>query len=307
MIFDMHCDVLFRLSKNPQLSFSRNNGLHITLSRLKEQGAKVQCMAIFISDQVPLEQTFSEILHQISIFNDIVLNASDKFVHVKSRREIDQLSSDQIGLMLSLEGCEGIQRDLNRLEYLFQCGVYSVGLTWNHANMCADGILESRGAGLTDLGKQVVHLNNQYKRWTDVSHLSIQSFWDVMDTADYPIASHSNALSLCSNPRNLNDDQIRALFEKNGRIGVTFVPQFLNDEADKASISDIVKHLDYLCSLGGAKKIGFGSDFDGIEETPIGLDHYGQYDKLINTCLQHFSEEDVKGFVFQNFFDAMPS
>lgn len=306
MIFDAHCDVLFRLSEDSKLNFSINNGLHITLPRLMMAGAKVQCFAIFVSDRVPEEQKYDEILQQISVFHEKVLTSSENIVHVKSRKDVEALEGNQIGALLTLEGCEGIARDLSRLTYLFECGVFSVGLTWNHANLCADGILEPRGAGLTELGFRVIALNNQYKKWSDVSHLSIKAFWDVIEAADYPVATHSNAKTLCGHLRNLNDEQIHALFQKKGIIGLNFFSDFLNDDPAAASIDDILRHIEYYCNLGGEKQIGFGSDFDGIIRTPAGLDNYEHFSRLHEACLKHYSTEQVNGFFYNNFFNAMP-
>lgn len=306
MIFDAHCDVLYRLSADSHLDFKKNNGLDITLPRLIEAGGKIQCFAIFVSSRVPVEQKFSEIIHQISLFHDKILPSSENIVHVKSRQDVEQLTDNQIGAILTLEGCDGICNDLSRLRYLFECGVFAVGMTWNHANLCADGILEPRGAGLTELGFEVIRLNNKYKKWSDVSHLSIKGFWDILETADFPIASHSNAKTICGNPRNLNDEQIHALFKKNGVIGLNFFSEFLNEEPSEASIDDVIRHIDYFCSLGGIRQIGFGSDFDGIDKAPKGLENYSKYPKLIEACLKHYSEDQVKGFAFNNFYQAMP-
>lgn len=102
--------------------------------------------------------------------------------------------------MLTLEGCEAIGESLTQLRTLLRLGVRSVGLTWNDANMVADGALEQRGGGLTRFGKEVVQLLNEQQCWTDVSHLSERAFWDVMELAHYPIASHSNAYTLCPHP-----------------------------------------------------------------------------------------------------------
>src|SRR5699024_7945979 len=116
-----------------------------------------------------------------------------------------------------------------------------VGLTWNHANLCADGIGEKRGAGLTDLGKQVVTLNNKYKVFTDVSHLSIQAFWDVIESADYIIASHSNTKKICDHPRNLLDNQIESLFSHRGLIHIVFYPGFIKNESKHVTINDLIR------------------------------------------------------------------
>src|SRR5690606_3795964 len=96
---------------------------------------------------------------------------------------------------------------------LYRLGVLSLGLTWNKANLLADGASEPRGGGLTEFGREVVALNNKYGVLTDVSHLSERGFWDVIELAEAPFASHSNARALCDHPRNLTDEQIRALIQ----------------------------------------------------------------------------------------------
>ena len=97
-----------------------------------------------------------------------------------------------------------------------------------------------------------------------------------------------------------------ALFKKNGVIGLNFFSEFLNEEPSEASIDDVIRHIDYFCSLGGIRQIGFGSDFDGIDKAPKGLENYSKYPKLIEACLKHYSEDQVKGFAFNNFYQAMP-
>src|SRR5690606_24238852 len=126
---------------------------------------------------------------------------------------------------------------------------------------------------------------------TDVSHLSVKAFWDVLDIAKYPIASHSNAYTLCNHPRNLRDEQIKALFEKDAMVHVVFWPPFINHNRTAATINDLVKHIDYLCSLGGVSNIGFGSDFDGISSFVTNLEDASKYQNLINELLKHFTEE----------------
>lgn len=304
-IFDAHCDVLYRLHFEKGLSFAENNGLHITYDHLKAAGAKVQCFALFIPAELPQEIKFKTALDMIDVLHREILDKHPDIRLVKSKADIERLKDDEIGIMLTLEGCDAIDTDLVKLRTLFRLGVRSVGLTWNNANAAADGAQESRGAGLSDFGRKVVEENNKHKVWTDVSHIAEKGFWDVMEAAQYPIASHSNARALCDHPRNLTDEQIRALFERGGVIGITFVPSFLN-ESGEASIADILKHIDHIASLGGEGKIGLGSDFDGIETTPKELTDYSRYPVLIDALQKHYSEAFVKGLLFDNFVRALP-
>jgi membrane dipeptidase len=304
MIFDAHCDVLMKLWMDRSLSFQDGNSLHVTLLALKEAKVKVQCFAIYIPETVPEEARFTVALEMIDIFFEQVIGRFPTMKFVRSKRDIDALGENEIGAMLTLEGCDAIGTSLVKLKTLLRLGVSSVGLTWNWPNAVADGAWERRGAGLTTFGKQVVKQLNDAKSWVDVSHLSEKAFWDVLEIAQFPIASHSNTYRLCPHPRNLRDEQIKALIAKDGMVGINFVPYFLTKE--KASITDVLRHLEHVCSLGGARNVGFGSDFDGIEETVSGLDTVRDYANLVNELQKHYSEEEVERFLFRNFYDHLP-
>jgi membrane dipeptidase len=305
-IFDAHCDVLYKMWLNPKLTFENSIELHITGEQLRKTGGKVQCFAIYIPESVSTEQQYEVALEMVEIFYQKVLASNKQLKHVRTQKDIRALKADEIGAMLTLEGCDAIGSSLTKFKTLVRLGVSSVGLTWNYANAVADGVLEERGAGLSMFGKKIVNEANKAGIWTDVSHLSENGFWQVLELSMFPIASHSNVYSLCNHPRNLKDNQIKQLIVKNGMIGVTFVPDFLNGNSH-ASISDVIKHVDYICALGGVRNIGFGSDFDGITETVRGLSTYSNYEGLINELLKHFKESQVKGFLYQNFINHFPS
>ncbi|WP_417900502.1 dipeptidase [Bacillus sp. CSS-39] len=304
-IFDAHCDTIFRMWEEPHLSFKDSTDLHVTWDGLKKADASVQCFAIYIPEMVRAESKFDVALEMIDIFYRDILQRFPKMKLVTSKRDMLHLKEDEVGAVLTLEGCDAIGNSLERLRTLFRLGVSSVGLTWNYANTVADGILEERGAGLSSFGKQVVLENNDHFIWTDVSHLSEKGFWEVLDIGRYVIASHSNCKKICPNPRNLSDAQIKALIEKDAVIGVTFVPQFLSNNPE-CNISDVIRHLDHICSLGGINHIGLGSDFDGITKTVSGLSRYEDYSSLVNTLLKYYSNTEVEGFLYGNFFKRFP-
>ena len=301
-IFDAHCDVLFQLwSAKGKKDFQNDSQLHITFEQLKRRKGSIQCFAIYVPETVAYEKRFEAALQMIDIFyNEILSLPGVKFIQTKD--DINMLKQDEIGAILTLEGCEAIGKDAMKLRLFYRLGVRSFGLTWNYANLLADGALETRGAGLTTFGKHVVQELNTLHVWTDVSHLNERSFWDVIEIAKNPIASHSNCTKLCQHPRNLNDEQLRALIKRNSMIGVTFVPQFLISEK-QANIADIVKHIDYICSLGGENNIGFGSDFDGILETVVNVSTYGEYENVINELCKHYAASTVERFLYDNFVE----
>ncbi|HGH7175307.1 TPA: dipeptidase [Bacillus wiedmannii] len=301
-IFDAHCDVLFQLwSAQGKKDFKNDPQLHITFEQLKKRKGSIQCFAIYVPETVLYEKRFEAALQMVDIFyNEILSLPGVKFIQTKD--DINMLKQDEIGAILTLEGCEAIGKDAMKLRLFYRLGVRSFGLTWNYANLLADGALETRGAGLTTFGKHVVQELNRLHVWTDVSHLNERSFWDVIEIAKNPIASHSNCTKLCQHPRNLNDEQLRALIKRNSMIGVTFVPQFLTSEK-QANIADIVKHIEYICSLGGENNIGFGSDFDGILETVVNVSAYGDYENVINELCKHYAASTIERFLYDNFVE----
>nr|WP_304215487.1 dipeptidase [Fredinandcohnia onubensis] len=305
-IFDAHSDVLYKMWMDPTIDFANSSKLHINYDRLKASGSKVQSFAIYIPEQIKPESRFEVALEMVEIFYNKVVASSPLLKVVRTKEDILGLKEEEIGAFLTLEGCDAIDQSIVKLQTLLRLGVSSVGLTWNYANFVADGVGEPRGAGLSSFGIEVVKEHNKASIWTDVSHLSLKGFWDVMEVADYPIASHSNAMAICNHRRNLLDEQILALIKKNGMIGITFVPQFLSNR-ETATIDDVIKHLDYICSLGGENHVGFGSDFDGITDTAIGLENFSGYEGLVNKLLKYYSEIQVKKFLYQNFVANLPA
>lgn len=313
-IIDTHCDALYRLQLNRRrqpddndawLNFTYSPKIETNFQRLKEGKIKLQFFAIFIDPDVPANEMWQHALEQVDLFYTEIIDKHPEMKHIKNWEELHTLKENEIGAVLALEGAEPFGNDMMKLRHLYRLGVKSIGLTWNHANLCADGSGESRGAGLTTLGEEVVQLNNQYKVLTDVSHASDQAFWDILELSKYPFASHSNTRKLCNHPRNLTDEQIKAMFAKGGFIHVVLYPPFIKPYENKATIDDVIAHIDHLCSLGGMGQIGFGSDFDGINYYVDGLEHAGKYQNLIESLLKHYTEEEVKGFAHQNFLNNM--
>jgi len=312
-IIDTHCDALFKLQMakrgeyyhHPPLNYKYSTGLDTSLARLKTGNVKVQFFAIFIHSNIPSDEKWQYALEQIDLFYSEIVEPNPEMKHIKKWEDLTELKKGEIGAVLTLEGGEAFGDDLTKLSLLYRFGVLSVGLTWNDANLLADGAEEPRGAGLTLLGKEVIKMNNEHRVLTDVSHLSVKGFWDVLELSDYPFASHSNVRALCDHPRNLDDEQIQAMFKKDGLIHVVFNPPFINKDSETATITDLIKHIDYLCSLGGQHKIGFGSDFDGITSYVQGLENAAKYDNLINELLHYYSEDMVRGFAYQNFLSHL--
>lgn len=306
-IIDLHCDALYKIwESGGKLAYRDSEELETNYERLHAGGVKVQCFALFVPPVVKEEHRFQAVLDQIHYFYEEVLGKNKEMKHIKDWGDFDRLQAGEIGAMLTLEGVDALGTDLHKLHLVHRLGVRSIGITWNNANLAADGIMEPRGAGLTAWGKQIVAFNNEHKLLTDVSHISEKAFWDVLELADYPIASHSNAKALCDHPRNLTDEQAKAMFAKGAMVHVIYNPPFTK-KGGGATITDLINHIDHYCALGGVRHIGLGSDLDGISSHIAGLEHAGQSQLLIEELLKKYKEDEVRGFASGNFLHCRPT
>jgi membrane dipeptidase len=296
---DLHCDVISKMLLHPGLSLLQpDDRLDVTVSRLKQGGVELQVFALYVPDA--LAKNPETLFRAAELYEGGVLAHPD--LHpILAPIDLDCAAAEgKIGAVLSLEGAEGLQGRLWALRLLHRLGLRLLGPTWNHANWACDGAYEPRGGGLTKAGRGLVAECERLGILIDVSHLSDRGFWDVADLAQRPFfASHSNARRLTPNVRNLTDEQIRALIAVDGLIGITFVPWFLTAQ-EPATLDDILRQVEHICSLGGERHLAFGSDFDGIDRHVAGLSHPGQYPALAEILAKRYSEETAAGFLGRN-------
>jgi membrane dipeptidase len=178
-----------------------------------------------------------------------------------------------------------------------------MSVTWNNDNELGCGAETKNDTGLTELGINYVKKLNQLGIIIDVSHSSEKSFWDIISITEKPaIASHSNVFELCNCKRNLKDNQIKAIAENGGVIGICFYSDFLNSNK-KASVTDIVEHIKYIRKLVGINYIGLGSDFDGMEiqKTANGVDNISRINNITKELkLQGFKNEEIDKIMWNN-------
>ncbi|MDR1454184.1 MAG: membrane dipeptidase [Tannerella sp.] len=173
-------------------------------------------------------------------------------------------------IFLGVENGYAIGKDLRRLKTLKQGGVSCMTLCHNGANdICDSAAGPPEWGGLSLFGREVVHEMNRLGLLIDVSHAAETSFYDVLNESRVPvIASHASVRALCNHPRNLTDDQIRALAAKGGVMHICLYTGFIRENSGstgcpEATLSDAIRHIDYAVRLAGIDHVGIGSDFDG--------------------------------------------
>ncbi len=304
-VFDGHCDTILEVINHKRSLGSKTLIGHLDIPRMQEGGVDVQFFAVFIEDIYKPDRSLKRTLQLIDCFYKEMERNQDDISLVTSYHQIEEVNrAGKIAAILSIEGGEALEGDLGVLRVLYKLGVRLLTLTWNQRNQIADGIGESRtGSGLTEFGLKVIDEMNDLKMLIDVSHLSETGFWDVVKRSKTPIvASHSNCYALCPHLRNLKDEQIKALADKGGVIGITFVPNFLTQEKRKTTVKDVVKHINYLVEKVGVDYVGLGSDFDGTGGLPLGLEGVDKIPNITGELLDRgYKERDIKKILGENF------
>lgn len=309
-ICDCHCDTLTELyNKNASLY---ENEQHFDIKRQIALGGGLQFCAIYVPTEVFRYQGgLRYTLCLLDKYNQEIKKMHENGIdvlQVRTAEDAGNVLKHKAATLLAIEEGGAIDGSLEALRCLYELGVRAMTLTWSNRNDIADGINEeATGSGLTLFGKQVVAEMNRLGMLVDVSHISTAGFWSVIETTTKPIiATHSNAKSLCSHPRNLNDEQIKALAQNGGLAGITFAGQFLEEDWRNACIESVYKHIDYMLNLiGNDDHIGFGSDFDGISHPPYNIQGVQDYKPLIEYLSKYYSDETINKITHQNVINLL--
>lgn len=282
-----------------QMDFSRPHQKgHLDLNRLRRTNYIFQCFAAFFDPDLGQEAALRHTLRLINTAREKILTLPQ--VHwVKAAKDMDV--EDKLLAMLSVEGADFIGTDLFLIKVVHNMGVRLITLTWNGRNSLADGVKGGEG-GLTRLGLKAVKAMQDLKIIVDVSHLGEKGFWDVASAAERPfVASHSNAWALCQHPRNLTDRQIREISSQGGLIGVNLCPAFIASCREEQTMTALVRHIAHIAEVGGTDCLCLGSDLDGIEELPLGMEDVRDMGKL--PCLLEaagFSAKEIRAVCSDN-------
>jgi membrane dipeptidase len=176
---------------------------------------------------------------------------------------LEAQAAGKVALILAIEHADCTERSVHVLRALYELGVRSIGFTHNVSSCAADGCLEPRdGVGLTRFGRELVVEMNRLGMLVDLAHISPAGFFDALSVTRKPVIfSHGNAKALCPHFRNLADDQLRALAQNGGVIGMSYVPMFVDERAP--TLPRLLDHIDHAVEVAGIDTVGLGSDFDG--------------------------------------------
>jgi membrane dipeptidase len=198
----------------------------------------------------------------------------------------------KLGIVLHFQGCAPIESSVDLLNAYQALGVRVLQLTYNAANLLGDGSTEDRNAGLTALGRQAVQRMEDLGLVLDVSHTGVRTSLEAIEFSSHPVvASHSNARGVCDSMRNLTDEQIVAIAESGGVIGVCAFPAFVS--AKDPTLDGLLDHVDYIRDLVGTDHVGLGLDY--ADEDEDDYEFYG-YDERVYPHPPWIWPEGIAGY-----------
>jgi membrane dipeptidase len=269
VIADAHNDLLLELAyrRAEERPFERH-----WLPKLAAGDVGVQVCALFTESKQGAERALAEALALTSAFRRALRECPDRVASVRRGTDLDALDG-RIGLLLSLEGCEPLESSPDLIEVFWELGVRIVSLTWNRANAFADGAAEARDGGLTPLGRRLVGGLVELGAILDLAHASERTYWDVLETAPGApvLVSHACCRALVDTPRNVADDQLRALAERDGVLCLMALPLVVDPE--QPTIERVVDHVDHAAKVMGSEHVGLGGDFIRQVALAVGIDH----------------------------------
>lgn len=253
-------------------------------------------------------------LEQAGIMAD--LEAAGTLSICRSVDDIRSAMSDgRIAAIMHVEGAEAIDSELVMLDRLHKMGLRSIGPVWSRSNIFGHGVpfrypaSPDTGPGLTPAGKRLIKRCNELGILVDLAHINQAGFRDVARISTAPlIATHSNAHAVCPHARNLTDDQIRAIADSDGMVGLNFATAFLRP--DGRMIPDVpfeimMRHLDHLIAILGEDRVGLGSDYDGTT-VPDSLTTVADLPALRHAMFQHgYGDELCRKILCENWLAAL--
>jgi membrane dipeptidase len=201
-------------------------------------------------------------LEQIDQFLEEAPRSEGMIQMVKTRGDLpEKVEPGSVKFLLHFEGCMPLRGSIENLRNFYRLGLRSIQPVWNFRNELGDGVWENRtGGGLTNFGVQVIKEANRLGMVVDLSHMNREGFFQTLDVATAPLlVSHANACGMLKNPRNLDDEQIKAIAKQGGLVGILALPERVKE--GEADIEDMLKHMDYMIKLVGIEHLALGMDF----------------------------------------------
>jgi membrane dipeptidase len=354
LLIDGHNDMPWEIRDQGSSSFEKmdiskpQRTLQTDIPRLRKGGVGAQFWSVWVPVDLGYKgEALATTLEQIELVKQMIDRYPDAFALALTVDDIERIhKKGKIASLIGVEGGHSIEESIPVLEKLFSLGARYMTLTHSDSLSWADsGTDEARNNGLTPFGKQVVRKMNELGMMVDLSHVSPKTMHDALDVSEAPVIfSHSSAFAVCGHPRNVPDDVLARLKEKDGVVMVNFYSGFVVPSAAKTglesynvkrglkkkygddkeritaemkqwrdqnkvprgSIHDLLDHIDHIAKVAGPEHVGIGSDFDGVERLPAQLEDVSCYPYITQGLIDRgYTDEQIKSILGGNLLRVM--
>ena len=306
---DSHCDTPMFFPQDVDFG-SRDERLLVDLHKMTEGHQDATIMVAYLPQSLATSQPKGCRQFADNIFDKIEEIACQHKEHIAIAKDyVELVSHKETGrksIMLGIENGIALEGDLKNLKHFADRGIVYMTLCHNGDNDICDSAKGSNTHnGVSDFGKKVIREMNKLGIMVDLSHASEKSFYDALEISQQPIVcSHSSCRALCDHPRNLTDDQMRALAKKGGIMQITLYTGFLRSDGE-ATMEDVIAHLEHAIEVMGIDHVGIGTDFDGDG----GVRGLANASELLNLTRQlmarGYSDDDIQKIGGGNFLQLM--
>lgn len=302
MMYDSHVDTPSELLKLRDISVDNKNG-QVDFPKLRRGGVDGSFFALYTSAELSSEAAAARALQMISAVYDVIEASGGKAsLTCTPAQARDNKEKGIFSVFVGMENGSPIGESLSLLRTFYRLGTRYLTLTHNGDNAIADSAAQGNiWGGLSPFGREVVKEMNRLGMMVDLSHASDATFYDCIKYSKAPVvATHSCCRALCSHRRNLTDDMLRALADVDGYVGINFYPYFLSDSykgegSPLPGVKEIVDHIDHAVEICGISHVGIGSDYDGIEVTPAGMEDVSKMPLVFEEMRRRgYSQEQIE-------------
>ncbi len=353
LLIDGHNDMPWEIRKQGSSSFEKMDisqpqpTLQTDIPRLRQGGVGAQFWSVWVPVELGYKgEALATTLEQIELVKHMMSRYPETFELALTADDIERIhGKGKIASLIGVEGGHCIEESLPVLEKLYNLGARYMTLTHTDSLSWADSSTDAaRNNGLTPFGKQVVRRMNELGMMVDLSHVSAKTMNDTLDVVDAPVIfSHSSAFAVCEHPRNVPDDVLKRLKEKDGVVMVNFFSGYVvpsaarismesmdverelkkkyddKDRVDaemkrwkakhkypRGTIHDLLDHIDHIATVAGTEHIGIGSDFDGVNLLPAQLDDVSCYPYITQGLIDRgYTDEQIQGILGGNLLRVM--
>ncbi|MEX0611832.1 MAG: dipeptidase [Pirellulales bacterium] len=348
LVIDGHNDMPWEIRSQGASNFTKMDiaqsqpTLQTDIPRLRAGGVGAQFWSVWVPVELGYRgEALATTLEQIELVKQMIARYPDSFALALSADDIERIHREgKIASLIGVEGGHSIEESLRVLKKLYDLGARYMTLTHTDTLSWADsGTDEARNGGLTPFGEEVVRTMNDLGMLVDLSHVSAETMHDALDVSSAPVIfSHSSALAVADHPRNVPDDVLKRLRDKDGIVMVNFFSGYIVPDAVKTvsegmelerklnkqnltddqikrqmrrwkmqnpyprgTIHDLLDHIDHIAKVAGVERVGLGSDYDGVSVLPTQLDDVSSYPFITQGLLDRgYSEQEIQAILGGN-------